>query len=95
MGVDERTKETFGVISRTRQLFHNVRFAVRLTPESKRVGGDVSDMYAMRSAVAALEETSSSAIGVVKMFRYIAKTSAFTVDVEVLCHCGVRVSKAF
>lgn len=41
-------------------------------------------MYAMRSAVTALEETPSSAIGVVKMFRYIAKTSTFTVDVEVL-----------
>lgn len=84
MGIDKRTKETFGVISRTRQLFHYVGLAARLTPEKKRIGGDVGDMYAMGSAVTALKETSSSAIGVVKMFGYIAKTSTFTVDVEVL-----------
>lgn len=68
MGVDERSKETFCVIPRSRQLFYDIRLAGLSRDKVRR---NVRDMNTVGSSVTVLEEATSSARRIVEMFGYI------------------------
>jgi hypothetical protein len=93
VGIDEETKETFGVFSRARQLFDYARLAAVVSVAKRRVGSNVGDVNAVRSSIPSLKKAASRTRRVVEVVRNVGKSSAVGIYVEMLCHGGHSVSR--
>ena len=76
MGVDEGSKVAFGVFAGARQLFCYVGFAVGgWATEERGVGCYVSDVNAVGTSIAALEDASTYTIGIVVGVRDVGEAT--------------------
>ena len=76
MGVDEGSKVAFGVFPGARQLFCYVRFAGSgWAAEERRVGCYVGDVNAVGASIAALEDASTYAFGIVVGVRDVGEAA--------------------